>query len=234
MSSISANLQAVRTAIEQVAVRVSRDPHAIALLAVSKAFGAQAVLDAAAGGQSAFGENYVQEAVEKIAQVRAMRPDLTLEWHYIGPIQANKTRVIAEHFDWVHSVDREKIAQRLSDQRPANLPPLNVCVQVNISAAPSKSGVRPADAPALCRAITAMPRLHLRGLMAIPEPTASREEQRKPFAALRKLSEDLQAQGVPLDTLSMGMSDDLDAAVTEGATIVRIGTAIFGPRHHAE
>jgi PLP dependent protein len=234
MSPISANLQAVHAAIERAAAGVSRDPHAIGLLAVSKSFGAEAVLQAAACGQQAFGENYVQEAIDKIARIRAMRPDLALEWHYIGPIQANKTRTIAEYFDWVHSIEREKIAQRLSQQRPAHLPPLNVCVQVNISAESSKSGVKPDDVLPLCRAIQALPQLRLRGLMAIPEPAASKDAQRKPFAALRRLSEQLRAQGLPLDTLSMGMSADLDAAVAEGATMVRIGTAIFGSRHHAE
>lgn len=232
MSSISANLQAVRRTIRDAAQAVSRNPDDVALLAVSKTFGPDAVLDAAAAGQRAFGENYVQEALDKQAALRALRPELAgaLAWHFIGPIQSNKTRSIAEHFDWVHSVDREKIARRLSEQRPAHLPPLNVCLQVNISGEATKAGVAPADVAAVARAIAALPRLRLRGLMAIPAPDGTADARRAPFAALRRLLDTLRADGLDLDTLSMGMSADLDAAIAEGATIVRVGTAIFGRR----
>jgi pyridoxal phosphate enzyme (YggS family) len=234
MSSISQNLQAVRERIAGAARAAGRAADAVALLAVSKTFGPDAVIEAALAGQRAFGENYLQEALDKIAAVRTARPDLLLEWHFIGPIQSNKTRPIAEHFDWVHSVDREKIAHRLSEQRPAQLPPLNICLQVNISGEASKSGVAPEEVLALARSVAAMPRLRLRGLMAIPEPAADVEQQREPFRDLRELQRQVQAAGIPLDTLSMGMSADLDAAVQEGATIVRIGTAIFGQRHYAK
>ncbi|WP_151636749.1 YggS family pyridoxal phosphate-dependent enzyme [Noviherbaspirillum aerium] len=232
MSPISSNLQAVNDRIATAARAASRDRNSVVLLAVSKTFGADAVIEAAECGQRAFGENYLQEALDKMAAVKAQRPDLLLEWHFIGPIQSNKTRPIAEHFDWVHSVDREKIAQRLSDQRPAHLPPLNICLQVNISGEASKSGVMPREASALAQRIAAMPRLKLRGLMAIPEPAADEEAQRAPHRQLRLLAEDIGRQGIELDTLSMGMSADLAAAVAEGATIVRIGTAIFGQRHY--
>lgn len=233
MSPISANLQAVQVRIAGAATAAGRRPQEVMLLAVSKTFGPEAVIEAAAAGQRAFGENYVQEAVDKIAAVRAARPDLALEWHFIGPLQSNKTRLVAEQFDWVHAVDRARIAQRLSDQRPAGLPPLNICLQVNISGEASKSGVRPEDAAALAHAVSAMPRLRLRGLMAIPEPTDDLQAQRMPLHALRTLFEHLRGDGFALDTLSMGMSADLEAAVAEGATIVRIGTAIFGQRNHA-
>lgn len=234
MSSISDNLQAVRQRIDAVARAVLRDPAQVTLLAVSKTFGPQAVIDAAAAGQRAFGENYLQEALDKMAAVRSARPDLLLEWHFIGPIQSNKTKLIAEHFDWVHSVDREKIAQRLSEQRSAQLPPLNVCLQINISGEASKSGAAPGQAVALAHKVAALPRLKLRGLMAIPEPAGDIEQQHAPFRQLRQLRDDLQAQGLALDTLSMGMSADLDAAIAEGATIVRVGTAIFGKRNYAK
>ncbi|MGN6390072.1 MAG: YggS family pyridoxal phosphate-dependent enzyme [Burkholderiaceae bacterium] len=232
MSSISANLQAVRRTIRDAAQAVSRNPDDVSLLAVSKTFGPDAVLDAATAGQRAFGENYVQEALDKQAALRAVRPELAgaLAWHFIGPIQSNKTRSIAEHFDWVHSVDREKIARRLSEQRPADLLPLNVCLQVNISGEATKAGVAPADVAAVARAIAALPRLRLRGLMAIPAPAGTADARRAPFAALRRLLDTLRADGLDLDTLSMGMSADLDAAIAEGATIVRVGTAIFGRR----
>ncbi|MEC4720243.1 YggS family pyridoxal phosphate-dependent enzyme [Noviherbaspirillum sp. CPCC 100848] len=232
MSSISSNLQAVNERITNAARDASRDRGGIRLLAVSKTFGAEAVIEAAACGQNAFGENYLQEALDKMAVVKAQRPDLLLEWHFIGPIQSNKTRPIAEHFDWVHSVDREKIAQRLSEQRPAHLPPLNICLQVNISGEASKSGAMPAEAPVLAQRIAGLPRLKLRGLMAIPEPAQDEEAQRAPHRRLRQLAEEIKGQGIELDTLSMGMSADLAAAVAEGATIVRIGTAIFGQRHY--
>lgn len=233
MSVIAQNLQAVRARIAQAARTVSRDPHEVSLLAVSKTFGAEDVAAAVAAGQTAFGENYLQEALDKIAAVRAAQPALLLEWHFIGPIQSNKTRPIAEHFDWVHAVDREKIAHRLSEQRPEHLPPLNICLQVNISGEDTKSGVAPDEVLALARSVAALPRLKLRGLMAIPEPATDLEQQRVPFRRLRELLEQARAAGLPLDTLSMGMSADLDAAVLEGATIVRIGTAIFGQRHYA-
>jgi PLP dependent protein len=238
MSSISHNLQAVQeriaATVHTAAFGVIRRPEEVRLLAVSKTFGSDAVIEAADAGQRAFGENYVQEAIDKMAAVREARPGLLLEWHFIGPIQSNKTRAIAEHFDWVHSVDREKIAQRLSEQRPAHLPPLNICLQVNISGEASKSGVHPEEVVTLAQRIAQLPRLRLRGLMAIPEPTEDIEQQRRPFGELRHLREAVVAQGVALDTLSMGMSGDLDAAIAEGATIVRIGTAIFGKRDYAK
>ena len=234
MSPISHNLQAVRERIASAARVALRDPQRVQLLAVSKTFGPDAVIDAAEAGQRAFGENYLQEAVDKMASVRASRPDLSLEWHFIGPIQSNKTRPIAEHFDWVHSVDREKIARRLAEQRPADMPPLNICLQVNISGEDTKSGVAPEDVGALAKAVAALPNLKLRGLMAIPEPAADVEKQREPFRKLRILLEQLNKEGLALDTLSMGMSADMDAAIAEGATIVRVGTAIFGQRTYAK
>jgi len=234
MSAIPQNLQAVRQQIATAARDGGRDAREIALLAVSKTFGADAVIAAAAAGQRAFGENYLQEALDKIAVLRATRPDLALEWHFIGPIQSNKTRAIAEQFDWVHTVEREKIAQRLSAQRPVDLPPLNLCLQVNISGEATKSGVLPSEAGALAHAIAAMPRVRLRGLMAIPAPQPDVQKQRAAFAQLRMLQQQLCAQGLPLDTLSMGMSDDMPAAIAEGATIVRIGSAIFGNRNYAK
>jgi hypothetical protein len=233
MSVIAQNLQAVRARIAQAARAVSRDPHEVSLLAVSKTFGAEEVAAAVAAGQTAFGENYLQEALDKIAALHAMLPDAAIAWHFIGPIQSNKTKAIAEHFDWVHSVDREKIAQRLSDQRPDHLPPLNICVQVNVSNEASKSGAAIKDAVVIARAVAAMPRLQLRGLMAIPEATEDVARQRAAFRQLRELYEALRAEGLPLDTLSMGMSGDLEAAVAEGATIVRVGTAIFGRRDYS-
>ncbi|MFZ5538806.1 MAG: YggS family pyridoxal phosphate-dependent enzyme [Pseudomonadota bacterium] len=234
MSSLDEPLQAalarVHERISAAARAAGRDPGEIALLAVSKAFPAEAVIAAARAGQRRFGESYVQEAVDKIAQVRALAPDLALEWHFIGPIQSNKTRPIAEHFDWVHSVDRLKIAQRLSQQRPADRPPLQVLIQVNVSGEASKRGVAPAEAGTLAQAVAQLPRLRLRGLMAIPEPEQEAERQRAPFARLRELLERLRREGLAVDTLSMGMSADLEAAIAEGATIVRVGTAIFGER----
>ncbi len=206
----------------------------LALLAVSKTFGADAVIEAADAGQIAFGENYLQEALDKKQAVQAVRPDLLLKWHFIGPIQSNKTRPIAENFDWVHSIEREKIAQRLAQQRPAHLPPLNVCLQVNVSGEASKSGVAPAELSVLAHAVAKLPQLRLRGLMAIPELQGDLAQQRTPFRALRGMLEQLRAEGLALDTLSMGMSGDMDAAIAEGATIVRVGTAIFGNRHYAQ
>ncbi len=232
MSAITDHLQTVRTRVCRAAQQAHRDPSSVNLLAVSKTQPVSAILEAAEAGQLAFGENYEQEAVRKIMEIRQNRPDLKLEWHFIGPIQSNKTRAIAEHFDWVHSVDRERIARRLSDQRPEDMPPLNICLQVNISGEDSKSGVRPEELADLVKAVSGMPRLKLRGLMAIPEPQSDPEKQRQPFSAMKTLFEELKHTGYDLDTLSMGMSDDMEAAVQEGATTVRIGTAIFGQRHY--
>jgi pyridoxal phosphate enzyme (YggS family) len=235
--SISENLQLVQHRIATSAQAAGRDPSSVTLLAVSKTFDVQAVLAAAQAGQRAFGENYVQEAIDKIAATRDMRehnPDLQLEWHFIGPIQSNKTRQIAEHFDWVHSVDRLKIAQRLSEQRPADMPPLQICLQVNVSGEATKSGLEPEALLELARAVVLLPNIRLRGLMAIPEPTEDVQQQRAAFAKLRFMQNDLQAVGIQTDTLSMGMSSDMDAAIAEGATIVRIGTAIFGVRDYAK
>mgnify|MGYP003630681104 CR=1 FL=1 len=234
MSAIPENLQAVRQQIATVAREVSRDAQSVTLLAVSKTFGADAVMTAADAGQHAFGENYVQEATDKIKILQQKRPDLQLEWHFIGPIQSNKTRAIAEHFDWVHSIEREKIAQRFSEQRPLQRPPLNICLQVNISGEASKSGVLPEQASVLAHAVASLPNLRLRGLMAVPEPEDDIDKQRAAFARLRILFEQLRAQGLTLDTLSMGMSADMPAAIAEGATIVRIGSAIFGNRNYAK
>lgn len=234
MSIISANMQAVEQAIAAAAQAAGRPREAVRLLAVSKTFPFEAVLEAMQTGQRAFGENYVQEGVDKIAALAAAAPDAGLEWHFIGPIQSNKTRPIAENFDWVHAIDRLKIAQRLAEQRPPGLSPLNVCLQVNISGEASKSGVAPAELPALARAVAALPQLRLRGLMAIPEAQTDAAKQHLPFAQLRLLYEQLQQDGLPLDTLSMGMSGDLAAAIAEGATIVRIGSAIFGQRSRKE
>ena len=229
------NLRRVNERISTAAQAVSRDRSGITLLAVSKTFGPEAVLAAARAGQRAFGENYVQEAVDKIAALARLAEAgetaaAGLQWHFIGPIQSNKTRPIAEHLDWVHSIDRLKIAQRLSEQRPAERPPLDVLLQVNISGEASKSGVSPDELPALAQAVAALPRLRLRGLMAIPEPEVDPQRQRLPLARMRTLFAQLRTDLPQLDTLSMGMSADLEAAVAEGTTLLRIGTAIFGPR----
>ena len=226
MSTIAENIANVRERIKRAAEVAGRDPAAITLLAVSKTRPTSAIRDAWAAGLKDIGENYLQEALDKMAELS----DLPLHWHFIGPIQSNKTRPIAEHFDWVHSVDRLKIAQRLSDQRPEHLPPLNVCLQVNISAEDSKSGVSLAELPELAAAVAALPRIRLRGLMAIPAPAETSEARRAPLAALRQAAQSLP---LDLDTLSMGMSDDLTEAGQEGATIVRIGTALFGQRQYA-
>ena len=231
---ISAQLAQVREGIAEAARAACRAPESVSLLAVAKTFGPEAVIEAADAGQREFGENYVQEALDKIAAVKARRPDLDLIWHFIGPLQSNKTRPVAEQVDWVHSIDRLKIAQRLSDQRPDSLPPLNICLQVNVSGETSKSGVSPGELPALASAVTGLPRLRLRGLMAIPEPEDDPVLQRRPFALLRDLQQQLSADGIFTDTLSMGMSADMAAAIAEGATIVRIGTAIFGQRDYAK
>ncbi len=226
MSAIAGNLQAVLVRIADACRRYGRSPDSVRLLAVSKTWPLDCVLAAAAAGQRAFGENYAQEGAAKAVAAR----DRDLEWHFIGPLQSNKTRQVAEHFAWVHSIDRLKIAERLAAQRPEDFPPLQVCVQVNVSGEASKSGCRPDEALALCRAVAALPRLRLRGLMAIPEPSDDIAAQRAPFKRLRELADALRAAGLSIDTLSMGMSHDLEAAVAEGATIVRIGTAIFGER----
>jgi hypothetical protein len=225
------NLADVQQRIARAAQAAGRDAQSVTLLAVSKTFPADAVRAAHAAGQHAFGENYVQEALDKIETLADLRA--SLEWHFIGPLQSNKTRPVAEHFDWVHSVDRLKIAQRLSEQRPDNLPPLNVCLQVNVSGEASKSGVAIAEASAIAHQIATLPKLKLRGLMSIPEPAGDLDAQRAPHRELRELSERLRHDGLALDTLSMGMSADLEAAVLEGATIVRVGTAIFGARDYS-
>ncbi|HSV83310.1 MAG TPA: YggS family pyridoxal phosphate-dependent enzyme [Ramlibacter sp.] len=227
MTTIADNLQLVRARIASACAAAGRPVADVALLAVSKTFGPEAVRAAHAAGQSAFGENYLQEAVEKIA----LLADLPLQWHCIGPIQSNKTRLVALHFDWVHSVDRLKIAQRLSEQRPEALPPLQVCIQVNIDGGPAKSGVAPAETLALARELAALPRLRLRGLMTIPEPAADFDAQLAVHRQAQALFEQLRASGLALDTLSMGMTADLEAAIHAGSTMVRIGTAIFGDRH---
>lgn len=228
MTAILSNLQAVNASINNAALTAQRDVADILLLAVSKTVPANMVREAYNLGQKAFGENFVQEALDKMQQLS----DLPLEWHFIGPIQSNKTRAIAENCSWVHSVDRLKIAQRLSEQRPDDLPPLNICIQINISGEASKGGVPDAEAITLARAISALPRLKLRGLMAIPAPADDLAGQRKPFAQMRTIFSQLNTAGFKLDTLSMGMSHDLTAAILEGATIVRVGTAIFGSRNY--
>jgi len=236
MNSIVVNLMQVRQRVELAALAAKREPEEIELLAVSKTFPASAIEEAMHAGQSAFGENYVQEGVEKIIQLEKLRPWLV--WHFIGPLQSNKTREVAEHFDWVHSVDRLKIAERLSAQRGEfpHLAELQVCVQVNVSEEDSKSGVPLADAQALCDAISKLPNVILRGLMAIPAPNPDPKIQREAFAAVRACFQSIQASHLVdpgyqfFDTLSMGMSDDLEAAIAEGSTMVRIGTAIFGKR----
>ncbi|WIE50243.1 YggS family pyridoxal phosphate-dependent enzyme [Pseudomonas sp. GM17] len=231
MSTIADNIALVSARIRAAAQASQRDESNIHLLAVSKTKPAAALREAYAAGLRDFGENYLQEALGKQAELG----DLPLSWHFIGPIQSNKTRAIAENFAWVHSVDRLKIAQRLSEQRPADLPPLNICIQVNVSGEASKSGCTPADLPALASAISALPRLKLRGLMAIPEPTEDRAAQDAAFAAVRSLNDNLRKSlDLPTDTLSMGMSHDLEAAIAQGATWVRIGTALFGARDYGQ
>jgi pyridoxal phosphate enzyme (YggS family) len=227
MATIFANLQAVKARMSAAAQAAGRNPDGIALLAVSKTFPQAAIRRAAESGQRRFGESYVQEALRKIEALA----DLDLEWHFIGPLQSNKTRAVAEHFAWVHSVDRLKAAQRLSAARGPQRTPLQVCIQVNVSGEQSKSGVAPDQLGELARAIAGLPNLRLRGLMAIPEPTDEVALQRRRFSELRQMKESLCAQGLDLDTLSMGMSGDLEAAIAEGATVVRVGTAIFGERN---
>ena len=235
MSTIAANLQAVEATINAAVAASGRPRSTVQLLAVSKTFPAQAVLEAIAAGQRAFGENYLQEGVEKIADVaraQPAQPDTPVEWHFIGPIQSNKTRPIATSFAWVHTVERLKIAQRLSEQRPPHMGPLNICLQVNISGEATKSGAKPEELPELARQVALLPNLRLRGLMAIPEPQTDPALQRAAFAKLRSLGEALRAGGLAIDTLSMGMSGDMEAAILEGATIVRVGSAIFGDRNY--
>ncbi|AGN80960.1 YggS family pyridoxal phosphate-dependent enzyme [Pseudomonas putida] len=227
MSTLADNLSAISARIASAAQAAGRDPASVQLLAVSKTKPASAIREIHAAGVRDVGENYLQEALTK----QQALSDLPLIWHFIGPIQSNKTKAIAEHFDWVHSVDRLKIAQRLSEQRPAGLAPLNLCLQVNVSGEDSKSGCAPADLPALAQAVAGLPNLRLRGLMAIPEPTDDRAAQEAAFARLRQLQESL---GLGLDTLSMGMSHDLEAAIAQGATWVRIGTALFGARDYGQ
>jgi hypothetical protein len=230
MQTIDTRLQLVKGRLSQACANAGRGVDEVTLLAVSKRQPAAAVRAAVAAGQRAFGENYVQEGLQKMAELADQRATLT--WHLIGPLQSNKTRAVAEAFDWVHTVDRLKVAQRLAEQRPAGLPPLNLCVQVNVSGEASKSGVAPEELPAFAHAVAALDpaRVRLRGLMSIPEPAAGFERQRQPHRRLHALFEALRAGGLALDTLSMGMSDDLEAAVAEGATLVRVGTAIFGAR----
>jgi len=227
MSTIADHLGALAARIDSAALACGRDPASIKLLAVSKTKPAAAVREAYAAGVRDVGENYLQEALAKQDELT----DLALTWHFIGPIQSNKTRAIAEHFAWVHSVDRLKIAQRLSEQRPTELAPLNICLQVNVSGEDSKSGCTPAELPALAAAVAALPGLRLRGLMAIPEPSDERAVQEAAFARLRELQASL---NLGLDTLSMGMSPDLEAAISQGATWVRIGTALFGARDYGQ
>jgi len=223
---VTENFRKIQDLLVKVAADAGRPADRIRLLAVSKNKPVEAILELARAGQRDFGENFVQEGIEKIE--KCGRDDLV--WHFIGHLQSNKTRAVAEHFQWVHTVDRLKIAKRLADQRPDDAPDLNVCIEVNIDAEDNKAGVDPAGLPELAAAIAEVPRLKLRGLMCLPAIRKDFDEQRKPFAALRKLSEALRADGLALDTLSMGMSADYAAAIFEGATIVRVGTAIFGPR----
>ncbi len=226
MTVIATQLQAVHARISAACHAVGRAPDSVQLLAVSKTFGPEAVRAAHAAGQTAFGENYIQEAVDKMA----LLGDLPLQWHCIGPIQSNKTRLVATHFQWAQTVDRLKIAQRLSEQRPHDLPPLQVCIQVNVDGGATKSGVSPEELPALAQAVAQLPRLQLRGLMCIPDPQDDAQAMRAVFLRAGALYEDLRARGLPLDTLSMGMSGDLEAAIAAGSTLVRVGTAIFGGR----
>ncbi|MDI1257843.1 YggS family pyridoxal phosphate-dependent enzyme [Aquabacterium sp.] len=228
MATITSKLQLVQSRITQACSKVDRPADGVTLLAVSKTFPAADVREAFQAGQHSFGENYVQEAVDKMAELADLRPQI--EWHLIGPLQSNKTRVVAENFDWVHTVDRLKIAQRLSDQRPTHLPPLQVCVQVNTSGEASKSGVEPAEALALAQAVAQLPHLHLRGVMALPAPSTDAFTQHQALKKIREVFDELRDHGLTLDTLSMGMSTDLEMAVEQGSTMVRIGSAIFGQR----
>ncbi len=229
MTMIGDNLQRVRERIDAACRDCGRRPGDVSLLAVSKTFGPEAVREAHAAGQRAFGENYIQEGVEKIALLQG----LGIEWHCIGPIQSNKTRLVAGHFHWAHSVDRLKVAQRLSEQRPEGLPPLQVCLQVNVDGGPTKSGVAPEEVLGLALEVARLPRLVLRGLMSIPEPADDFAAQKAVHAKARELFVSLQSAGLPVDTLSMGMTADLEAAIHAGSTMVRVGTAIFGGRQRS-
>ncbi|HXU92317.1 MAG TPA: YggS family pyridoxal phosphate-dependent enzyme [Gallionella sp.] len=230
MTTIASNMQAVRAAMHAATLAAGRRADEVELLAVSKTFPCEAIREAWQAGQRRFAESYVQESLHKMEALH----DLPIEWHYIGPIQSNKTRHIAEHFAWVHSIDRLKIAERLSSQRPEDLAPLQVCIEVNISGEASKSGVAPDEVATLAQTVSALPNLRLRGLMTVPAPTEDAAEQRAAFARLRGLFDQLNRHGLQLDTLSMGMSHDFPAAIAEGATIVRVGTAIFGARHYGD
>jgi PLP dependent protein len=238
MTTIADNLQHVRSQIASACAAAQRDSNTVQLLAVSKTFGLDAVLEAAVAGQRAFGENYIAEAVDKILALAALPPgerpfEGAIVWHCIGPVQSNKTRLVAAHFDWLHSLDRLKIAERLNAQRPGDLPPLQVCLQVNIDGGANKSGVPPEEALALAQAVAGLPRLALRGLMCIPEPATDSIATNAPFMRARALFDTINAAGAlarPMDTLSMGMSADLGPAIAAGSTMVRVGTAIFGRR----
>jgi len=242
MTMIAENLDRVRARIQSACQRAGRSVHEVQLLAVSKTFGVAAVMEALAAGQQSFGENYIQEAVDKMALLQAGAGTLSemagvvhrqAQWHCIGPVQSNKTRLVATHFQWVHTIDRLKIAQRLSEQRPHDAPPLQVCIQVNVQAGAAKAGVPPEQALPLALAVGQLPGLCLRGVMSIPDPAPDEAGQRRVFAQVRAVYEHLQSQGLSLDTLSMGMSGDLEAAVLEGSTMVRVGSAIFGRRTQA-
>ncbi len=226
--SVSENLSQIKQQIQQISQQFNRSN--VRLLAVSKTKPVQAIEEAVAAGQTAFGENYVQEGVEKIAYF-ANQPNL--EWHFIGPLQSNKSKLVAEHFDWIQTVDRVKIAERLNAQRPVNKAPLNVLIQINISDESSKSGIQPEEMMALAKAVSEMPNLHLRGLMAIPKPEIEPEQQKMAFCKMQQLFDRLQSEFEGIDTLSMGMSDDMAAAIECGSTMVRIGTAIFGARNYS-
>jgi hypothetical protein len=230
MTTIAQSIYEIHTRMRRACEAVGTDPQSVRLLAVSKTFDATAVAAAFAAGQHAFGENYVQEGVSKIESLQKSYPDARLEWHCIGPLQTNKTRLVAQHFDWVQSIDRLKIAQRLSQQRPAHLPPLQVCIQVNVDGGPNKSGVPPSELLGLVQAIVDLPNLRLRGLMCIPEPNPDLVASTALFKSVRSLFDSLNHQGYDLDTLSMGMSDDLEAAIAGGSTMIRIGRAVFGDR----
>ncbi len=227
LDMITTNLQMIRQCIEKLDVE-----HRVTLLAVSKTFGVEAIAEAIEAGQRAFGENYVQEGVKKVRYFSQAYPDVALQWHFIGPLQSNKTRLVAEHFDWVQSVDREKIARRLAEQRPSDKSPLNVLIEVNIDEQDTKSGVNVDEVRTLADVIMGLPSLRLRGLMAIPRPADSSEQKRRPLRAMKTLFEELKAEGYPMDVLSMGMSADMSEAIEEGATMVRVGSAIFGERNY--
>lgn len=230
MTTIEKNIQKIHARIRHACAAAQRDWQSVRLLAVSKTVGADAVAQAIAAGQGAFGENYVQEGVDKIQAIEAHAPHTAVEWHCIGPLQTNKTRLVAAHFDWVQSIDRLKVAQRLSEQRPAHLAPLQVCIQVNADGGANKSGISPSELPALAHAVAALPHLRLRGLMCIPEPTPDPAASIALFKRVKHLFDALNEDGLQMDTLSMGMSDDLEAAIAGGSTMIRVGRAVFGDR----